>query len=274
MPKPTLPLIVEPAQLNEHLNDANLLILDVRNIDSYAEGHIPRAINLNYANIIHIDPPAMGLLPDEDYLSIIFSGIGLTPDHHIVAYDDEGGGRASRLLWTLDTLGQEGLSLLNGGIQLWTAEERPLDQQTSMATPSRYEGHFLKPEISAGKDYILSRLGQDDLALLDTRSPAEYAGIDVRAARGGHIPGAVNMNWTDAMDFSHHLRLQPDDTLRAMLEHIGVTPDKEVIVYCQTHHRSAHTYMVLKHLGYPRLRGYPGAWSEWGNDPDLPVEQG
>jgi thiosulfate/3-mercaptopyruvate sulfurtransferase len=80
------------------------------------------------------------------------------------------------------------------------------------------------------------------------------------------------MNWIDAMDREHNLRLKSADTLHRMLEAIGVTPDKEVVVYCQTHHRSAHTYMVLKHLGYPTVRGYPGAWSEWGNDPMLPVE--
>jgi thiosulfate/3-mercaptopyruvate sulfurtransferase len=95
----------------------------------------------------------------------------------------------------------------------------------------------------------------------------------VRAARGGHIPGAVNLNWTLAMDEQRQLRCKADATLRALLETIGVTPDKEVILYCQTHHRSAHTYLVLKHLGYPRVRGYAGAWSEWGNDPTLPVEQ-
>lgn len=143
-----------------------------------------------------------------------------------------------------------------------------------MPALSRYEADIHNPEGIANKDYILSRLGQDDLALLDTRSPSEYAGLDVRAARGGHIPGAVNMNWTDAMDLGNHLRFKPDATLRDMLGNLGITPDKEVIVYCQTHHRSAHTYMVLKHLGYPLVRGYPGAWSEWGNDPHLPVEQG
>jgi thiosulfate/3-mercaptopyruvate sulfurtransferase len=127
--------------------------------------------------------------------------------------------------------------------------------------------------VVADKSYILSRLGQADLALLDTRSPGEYRGLDVRAARGGHIPGAVNMNWTTAMDQARQLRFKADGELRALLEGLGVTPDKEVIVYCQTHHRSAHTYMVLKHLGYPRIRGYPGAWSEWGNDAALPVER-
>ena len=76
----------------------------------------------------------------------------------------------------------------------------------------------------------------------------------------------------DTMDPQRQLRLQPAPVLRQLLDLRGVTTDKEVIVYCQTHHRSAHTYWVLRYLGYPRVRGYPGAWSEWGNDPSVPVE--
>jgi len=97
-------------------------------------------------------------------------------------------------------------------------------------------------------------------------------GSSVLAARGGHIPGAVNMDWVLAMDKARDLRLRSPEELRRMLERRGVTPDKEVIVYCQTHHRSSHTYVMLKSLGYPRIRGYPGAWSAWGNRRDTPVE--
>jgi thiosulfate/3-mercaptopyruvate sulfurtransferase len=115
-------------------------------------------------------------------------------------------------------------------------------------------------------------LDDPEVVVLDVRTPAEFAGDDVRAARGGHIPGAVNMDWTLAIDRGRNLRLKPEGDLRRMLEELGVTPDKEVIVHCQTHHRSAHTYMVLKSLGYPRIRGYDGSWSEWGNDQNTPIE--
>ena len=264
-------LLIEPEQLESRLNDAKLLVVDMRNTDRYRESHIPGAVHLDYADIIRVSPPAMGLLPDEEQLSTVLSGIGLTPDTFVVAYDDEGGGRASRLLWTLDTLGHRQFALLNGGIYAWVGEGHPLDQGIVTPTVSRYTARFENPAVVADKDTILARLGQPDLALLDTRSLGEFAGSDVRAARGGHIPGAVNLNWTHAIDQENNLRFKPDAALRAMLEGIGVTPAKEVIVYCQTHHRSAHTYMVLKHLNYPKVRGYPGAWSEWGNNPSLPV---
>ena len=124
------------------------------------------------------------------------------------------------------------------------------------------------------KDYILAHLKDPAVVLLDARSPDEYTGRTKRAARVGHIPGAVNYNWTDAMDQSRFLRLKDAQELKRALEGLGVTPDKEVITYCQTHHRSAHTYVVLKSLGYPKVKAYPGSWSEWGARDDTAVVKG
>jgi len=271
---PILPLLIEPEQLHPCLADPLVLIVDLGNPARYATGHVPGAVHLDYANLVRAEPPAMGLPPTEAQLSEVLSRLGLTPDRQVVAYDDEGNGRAGRLLWTLAALGHERVALLNGGLHAWDAAGGPLEAQFSPPPRRAYQARFVDPPTAvADRDYILARLGQPDLVLLDTRTPAEFAGLDVRAARGGHIPGAVNLNWTDAMDPQRQLRLQPDPVLRKLLERRGVTPDKEVIVYCQTHHRSAHTYWVLRYLGYPRVRGYPGAWSEWGNDPSLPVER-
>lgn len=267
-----LAFLLEARQLAGRLNDPELLLIDLRGQEEHRQGHIPGALALDYAAIIRAEPPVGGLLPDEAQLSRVLAALGLRPVHHVVAYDGEGGGYAGRLLWTLEALGHEGLSLLNGGINAWLDEGFELSREARSPQASDYRAHYRNPEVVADRDYILSRLQNADFVPLDARSPGEYQGSDLRAARGGHIPGAVNLNWTDAIDFDNALRFKPDHELRAMLETLGATPDKEIVAYCQTHHRSSHTYMLLKHLAYPRRRGYPGSWSEWGNDPNTPVE--
>lgn len=271
MSETLLPYLVEADQLEQALGTDSLLVVDVGDETAYAQHHVPGAVNLPYRALVIAKPPAMGLLPGEGRLSEIVSFLGITPDTHVVAYDNEGNAKAGRLLWTLDAIGHGRSSLLNGGLHAWVNEGHPAERTSNRAkgaatTAARH------PDVIADKAYILDRLQAPDVVVLDTRTPKEYAGEDVRAARGGHIPGAVNLDWTLAIDRDRNLRLKPEAALREMFEAVGVTPDKEVIVHCQTHHRSAHTYAVLKALGYPRIRGYDGSWSEWGNDPDLPVE--
>lgn len=264
-------MLLEPAALEDLLGSEQLLLLDLRSPESYQAGHIPGAIHADYGEFVHRAPPAMGLLPPMPHLSAVLSALGLRPEHHVVVYDEEGGGRAARVLWTLDVLGHRHCSLLNGGAPAWRRQGLSWSREATRARPSNYLARLDRPQALADRHYILERLDSADLVLLDTRSPAEYRGEDVRAARGGHIPGAVNMDWTDNMDMEHDRRLRDPSELAARLEALGVTPDREVVVYCQTHHRSALSYFVLRLLGYPRVRGYPGAWSEWGNDPSLPV---
>ena len=269
---PKLSWLIEPEQLHSCFDDPALLIVDLSDPAHYGDRHIAGAVHIDYAELVRIEPPALGLTPDEAHLSALGSRIGLSPQRHVVAYDDEGNGRAGRLLWTLAALGHQRMSLLNGGLHAWEAARGPLELAIRRPDASRYLARFDHPEAIADKRYILDRLHRPDLALLDTRTPAEYAGSDLRAARGGHIPGAVNINWTSALDPQRQMRFQPDPVLRALFERQAITPDKEIVVYCQSHRRSAHTYCVLRYLGYPRVRGYPGSWSEWGNDPSLPLE--
>lgn len=274
MSAPRLPLVLEPADLEPYLHEPELRVIDLSKPDIHARAHIPGAIHLDYAQIVAARPPMMGLVPPAEQLSAMLSSIGYEPDQHIIAYDDEGGGRAARLLWTLTLLGHRRYSLLNGGLHAWMGERRPLTDKpyTTLPTDYRTVAPTEHPAL-ADLDYIRGRLGAPGLALVDARSAMEFSGHKRFAVRGGHIPGAVNVDWLSTMNQQDHLRFKPAEELRQRFGAAGVSPDKEVVVYCQTHHRSAHTFILLKYLGYPKVRGYPGSWSEWGNHPDTPVEE-
>lgn len=265
-------LILEPEELERRIGSPNLLVIDLCAAEAYARYHVPGAMHLNYPELSREAPPVTGLLPAREQLVATFSRLGIRNDTHVVAYDDVGGGKAARLLWTLDVMGHPSHSLLNGGAMAWMNEGHPVNNQPMACQPKDYLTAFSDASI-ADHHYISSRLGDARTLILDVRSPDEYRGEMQRAARGGHIPGAINIEWTRAIDSRRNHRLKPEGELRALYEGAGVTPDKEVIVYCQSHRRSAHTYVVLKSLGYPRVKGYPGSWSDWGNNAILPVER-
>lgn len=270
----SLPLLLEPEALTARLDDPGFVVVDLSDEPAFLQSHIPGALHVEYRRLLRSDPPAMGLMAHPDELSALLSETGVHEDNWVVAYDREGNGRACRFLWTLTVIGHSRHSLLNGGLHAWAASSGDLAAgAASRRGLTDYRAELKNPDALADKDYILARLGANDFVVLDARSPAEYSGDDQRAARGGHIPGAVNLDWTQAMDRGRELRLKPEQELRALLEDRGVTPDKEIVTHCQTHHRSAHTFMVLRHLGYPRVRGYAGSWSEWGNLPDTPIER-
>ncbi len=272
MSEQTIALIVEADELEQHLNDENICIIDLSKDETYLQSHIPGAVHLQYPRILHVEKPVMGLVPDSNTLSEVLGSLGISPDTHVVAYDDEGGGKACRLLWTLDIIGHSRYSLLNGGLHAWANEGHALESGAVQPTPANYQVNIGNKGI-ANKDYILEHLQDPNVVLLDARSIQEYSGEKCFATRGGHIPHAINLDWMLTMDQQRNLRFLPDQQVQQMLNDLGITADKQIVTYCQTHHRSSHTYILLKHLGYQNIAGYPGAWSEWGNLPDTPVEK-
>lgn len=268
-----LPLLIEPEMLQSNLDHPDLLVVDLCRPQQYASAHIPGAVYLPFSQLMGGMAPAPGALPSEEKISEVLSIIGLTPDTHVVAYDDEGGGWAGRLLWTLEVVGHKRYSYLNGGLHAWAAEQRPLSNANVQPTPSQFNAAF-DASVWVSKEQILDQLEHhpDDWVIWDARSPEEYFGMRPGAARNGHIPGAVNYEWIRAMDRQNGLRIRNHSDIKQELAELGIHGDKPIVTHCQSHHRSSFTWMLGTILGYP-IKAYPGSWSEWGNDPDTPISQ-
>lgn len=265
-----LPLVIEPAELAERLDAADLILIDLSSAARYAAGHIPGAQWVDAKRTQLGQPPAPGLLPERAQLEALFADIGHHPDATYVLYDDEGGPWAGRFIWLLDVIGHSRHHFLNGGLQAWISEGRELSQDTPARHPTQVS-LTLHDEPTATRDYLQSRLGDADMAIWDVRGADEYRGEKLSSARGGHIPGAINFEWTAGMDAQRGMRIRTD--IADVLQQLGITPDKEIITHCQTHRRSGFTYVVAKSLGYPRVKAYAGSWAEWGNLPDTPIER-
>ncbi|SCZ58351.1 sulfurtransferase [Thiohalomonas denitrificans] len=259
--------LVNTDVLTERLDQ--VVLIDAESPQDYARAHIPGAVNLHYLELEDADENAETGLPIFPQLAASkFGALGIANDSEVVVYDSGNGRAASAVWYTLRFIGHERVSLLDGGFRKWLEEGRALSQRVSAPEKVVY-----KPQPKKEWALLTSELDQGDRLIVDARSIAEYSGKeDGGARRGGHIPGAISLPWDR---LSGELQTFADEAvMRTVLEEAGITPDREVVTYCNPGiGRSTFLYAALKHLGYDKVRVYPGSWNEWAADTARPIER-
>jgi thiosulfate/3-mercaptopyruvate sulfurtransferase len=248
------------------LGSRSLLIVDSRPFSSYAESHVPGAVNIDLMQFHWIDTSKQGIAQFNKQARILLSNIGVSKNKLVVFYDDVSGMSAARGVWLLMYFSHDKVAMLDGGLNRWKAEGFKTETRTHPFVHSNFTGKP-DPKILADFSRIKSAIKKKKAIIVDARSKEEYDGSTVRAARAGHISTAINIDWNDNLEQDV---FKSPEKLEQMYK---IPKDAEVITYCQGGYRAAHAYLALRLLGYPRVRNYTGSWKEWGDREDLPIER-
>lgn len=264
-------LLVEVTDLPALLQQPDVVLVDMR-ANGFSEGHIPGAVWFGgIPALVNSAHEVEQFLVDADDFEQLMRTIGVSNDTRIIAYDEGNGLGASRLFYALSLYGHENAAVVNGGFAAWKALELPLETEAEIPARGTFTVSFDESR-ACDISFLIGNLERDDLVILDARSPEEFDGTEVRSERGGHIPGAVNLEWRNFVRDGEDVPFfRTPAEIAELLAERGITPDKEVVTHCQSNVRGSHAFFTLRLMGYDSVRAYEGSWFEWGNRADTPV---
>ncbi len=262
----------------DHLSAPGVRLVEV-DVDTtaYEQGHIAGAVGLNWTT--QLSDRIRRDIPDQAAWEQLLGSIGVTRDTHLIFYGDNNNWFAAFAYWVARMYGHPTLSLMNGGRKKWELEGRPLTTAPPSITPTSYQASALDLTDRAYlRDVVGFAEQPGGRGLVDVRSPAEYngeiiapPGLPETAQRCGHVPGASNIPWAQAVNEDGTFKTAGD--LQALYGGKGIARDKEIITYCRIGERSSHSWFVLKELlGYPNVRNYDGSWTEYGSVIGVPID--
>ena len=260
-------ILISTKELNKTLkNSEDLLLVDTRPFTEYSKGHIQGAVNIDLFQFHWLDTSKTGIKQFENQSRILLSNLGVKKSQQVVFYDNLSGMSSARGVWLLLYFSHKKTCLLDGGFQGWQKAGYPVETKTNHFSPSTFVGKPDRKILATFKE-LKKSVKRKDTVIVDARTKEEFAGRHVRAARAGHIPSAINVDWEKNIE-------QGLFKTRAELSKLysRIPKDSKVVTYCQGGYRAAHTFLALKILGYENVKMYLGSWGEWGNRTELPVE--
>ena len=269
---PNADLLISAAELNDRISENdNIFVIDTRSEEP--DSLIPGAIHFAaVSELIDPDHPISSYLIGPETFQEKMRTLGLNNDDEVVLYDGGNALAAARLFYALDYYGFSNASVLNGGFQAWLDQNLPIESEERSADPGMFTVN-VQEAVFCDLNYIVEASNDPDKIIFDVRSSGEYNGTVERAAKSGHIPNAINMEWSQVQEDEGIPYFLPAAEIQNRFNELGITRDKEIITHCQSNVRGAHTYFTLRLMGYDSVRAYEGSWSEYGNSEETVVQQ-